>query len=71
LPALPAHWPSGRIRGVRVRGGGEVDLAWDGGRATRFELRAAAGSRFAVELDGAVHDIVVPDGGIVRLEPTR
>lgn len=71
LPALPAQWPNGRIRGVRVRGGGEVDLSWEGGRVTRFELRATAGARFTVELDGAVHDIVVPDGGAIDLGALR
>ena len=39
LPALPAAWPRGEVRGVRVRGGIELDLAWSQGRATRLQLR--------------------------------
>ena len=39
LPALPAAWPRGELRGVRVRGGIELDLAWSQGRATRLQLR--------------------------------
>jgi hypothetical protein len=38
LPALPAHWPSGRIRGVRVRGGGAGARAGGGRRAPRRAL---------------------------------
>ncbi len=39
LPALPAAWPRGEVRGVRVRDGIELDLAWDHGRPTRLRLR--------------------------------
>nr|WP_245196500.1 glycoside hydrolase family 95 protein [Sphingomonas jejuensis] len=29
LPALPAAWPSGSLRGIRVRGAAELDLDWN------------------------------------------
>ena len=29
LPALPAAWPRGSLRGVRARGGIEIDMAWE------------------------------------------
>jgi alpha-L-fucosidase 2 len=41
LPALPRAWSEGSFRGLRARGGVEVDLAWSGGRARRARLRAA------------------------------
>ncbi|KAL2818835.1 hypothetical protein BJX63DRAFT_418995 [Aspergillus granulosus] len=31
LPACPAAWRSGRIRGVRARGGFELEFGWEGG----------------------------------------
>ena len=40
LPALPPEWPEGSVRGLRARGGVEVDIAWTGGRATEAVLRA-------------------------------
>ncbi|NLS91229.1 MAG: glycoside hydrolase family 95 protein [Planctomycetaceae bacterium] len=40
LPTLPKAWPSGKIRGLRARGGLEVDLQWQDGRLTEAVLRA-------------------------------
>ncbi|KAJ5819788.1 hypothetical protein N7474_005379 [Penicillium riverlandense] len=28
-PAIPAAWKGGRVRGLRLRGGGSVDFSWD------------------------------------------
>jgi len=54
LPALPAAWPTGSIRGLCARGGFVVDIAWSGGKLlaasvlSRFggSTRARYGDRF-------------------------
>ncbi|HSA01336.1 MAG TPA: glycoside hydrolase family 95 protein, partial [Candidatus Paceibacterota bacterium] len=43
LPALPEAWPQGRIKGLRARGGFEVELAWAAGRLTHVEITSQLG----------------------------
>ncbi|MCM4169509.1 hypothetical protein KCTC52924_00547 [Arenibacter antarcticus] len=38
LPALPKAWPSGKISGLKVRGGIQVDMEWKEGELTLVRL---------------------------------
>ena len=69
LPSLPKAWPTGSIKGLRARGGFEVDLAWKDGRLTTATLRSTGGVNPTVRYGQTVAPLALPSGGEVEWKP--
>jgi alpha-L-fucosidase 2 len=72
LPALPSAWPDGEVKGLRARGGFEVDMRWTRGRLVDTVVRRVAGSG-AVNVRYGERTVAVKlrPGESVRLDAAR
>ena len=68
LPALPDAWPEGKVRGLRARGGLEVDEAWSAGRLTSATIRSAGGAGVLVRYGDRTTRLTIGPGQPVPLD---
>jgi alpha-L-fucosidase 2 len=68
LPALPSAWPDGHVRGLRARGGLEVDMEWEAGALTSVVLRSELGGEFRIVYDEFLQTVTVAPGEEVRMD---
>lgn len=57
LPALPKAWRRGKVRGLRARGGYEVEILWEDGRLLEACLRTTARGICRVRVAGGATPI--------------
>lgn len=58
LPALPSAWPNGKIKGLRSRGGFEVDMEWQNGKLIQASIRATKNGKFRIYSDGILSKVI-------------
>ncbi|MCH5269205.1 MAG: glycoside hydrolase family 95 protein [Lachnospiraceae bacterium] len=62
LPALPDAWKEGSMRGLCVKGGAELDIAWKDGKLMRALLRAKQDICTRVRLGEQVKEVALKAG---------
>lgn len=67
LPALPSAWPTGSVKGLRARGGFEINLAWKDGKLQTAEIKSISGTQCNVRYGGQTVALTLKPGHAVRL----
>jgi alpha-L-fucosidase 2 len=57
LPALPDRWQNGGVKGLKARGGFEVDLSWENGEIKTFTIHSSLGGNCRVRVKQPVRSI--------------
>ncbi|UCG28314.1 MAG: glycoside hydrolase family 95 protein, partial [Bacteroidales bacterium] len=76
LPALPESWGTGYIRGIRARGGFEIDMEWGNGKLGNARIRSILGNKctiladgdFRVNVEGKPVRIRIADDGLLEFD---
>ncbi|MBK6722771.1 MAG: glycoside hydrolase family 95 protein [Acidobacteria bacterium] len=78
LPALPDEWSSGEFRGLRTRGGFELEFQWANKQITKIKVISKAGGNFRLKTGSALNmtangtrRAVAPTDGIVEFPTVK
>jgi alpha-L-fucosidase 2 len=58
LPALPTEWNTGAVKGLRARGGYEIDMAWQSGNLTQTTIKSTVGGTCQIKAGQKISKIV-------------
>lgn len=66
LPALPTSWPTGSVKGLRARGGFEVDVTWQDAKLGQASIRSRNGGSAQLRYGAVTRDVKLSKGETFR-----
>ncbi|MEP1489830.1 MAG: glycoside hydrolase family 95 protein [Algibacter sp.] len=68
LPALPAAWGSGSIKGIVAKKGFEVDITWELGKLKKLVIKSKLGNNLRLRYQDEVKERSTTKGEVLELE---
>jgi alpha-L-fucosidase 2 len=69
LPALPSAWTNGSVKGLRARGGFEVDMEWKDGQLVQATIRANRDGAFRIYAQHTLSKVISLKKGQSKVWP--
>ncbi|MCD7713925.1 MAG: glycoside hydrolase family 95 protein, partial [Prevotella sp.] len=67
LPACPAEWASGSVKGLLTRCGATVDFSWENGRIILLAISSATQLCATITANGVAYEVNLPAGGTKKI----
>jgi len=67
LPALPKAWANGSVKGLRARGGFEIDIEWKDSKLAGATIHSTGGRRAIVRDGQRTRKITMSPGGSIQI----
>ncbi|MFP4661689.1 MAG: glycosyl hydrolase family 95 catalytic domain-containing protein [Halanaerobiales bacterium] len=67
LPALPSAWSKGYVKGLRARGGFEVDIEWESGKLIKAFIKSLYGEKCRIYTHDNINISITQDDEPVNL----
>jgi alpha-L-fucosidase 2 len=64
LPALPNAWPNGKVKGLKARGGYELDIEWENNELTRVRIKSDNQNEAQIRFKGNTLKVYMKKGEV-------
>ena len=71
LPALPKSWSTGKVKGLKARGGYVIDMEWLDGDLVHANIYSERGGEVKLKYGGRIHQITLVSGESYKFFPNK
>lgn len=68
LPALPTTWKSGKVNGLKARGGFTLDFVWENSQLKTLKILSTLGKKAVILADGSEIELFLKKGESMEME---